>query len=262
MEKAIKDFNDYKTNKRLEITAMHTIITSLDDSLRPKERRLLIASYIVLAYSYWESCFHKFQKLLFHQQQQVLLKNLPFPLQTSVYLELIKDAAGPSKSKPIKDISCHQVFEKIYTEMHVHDEQTIDDINYVDRVKNLFIDNTQNPKFDSMKKLIARYAHNFDEIFNSSLNEKYFEFGLVFIIRQRNLIAHKNENISYNDFFYDNYDLCYNAFIFFLTNALTTDLPNELPEKIEDFIKEMTYQIDIFFNHFVENTVKRGPDNA
>lgn len=44
----INEFSKYRLEKRQEINSMQAIINNLDDALRPRDRKLLIASYIVL----------------------------------------------------------------------------------------------------------------------------------------------------------------------------------------------------------------------
>lgn len=150
----INEFSKYRLEKRQEINSMQAIINNLDDALRPRDRKLLIASYIVLTYAYWESCFHRFQKLLCIQNQNTPIKNLPYDLKQAVYLKLAMSAASSNRNKVLVDIKSSIVFDNIYKKMHAHDEDTIVKMQLEQQTKYIFIDPTQNPKIDNVEKLI------------------------------------------------------------------------------------------------------------
>ena len=254
----INEFSRYRLEKRQEINSMQTIINNLDDALRPRDRKLLIASYIVLTYAYWESCFHRFQRLLCIQNQNTPIKNLPYDLKQAVYLKLAMSAAASNKNKALVDIKSSNVFDKIYTKMHAHDEDTIVKIQLEQQTKCIFIDCTQNPKIDNIEKLIKNNGLSLKKIMEVLKTEHilndYFELGLDFIIKQRNAIAHKNEGIIYKKVSYKNFDSCYEALkLDYYSN--TENATEQLYDKIEDFIQNMSYQIDIFYNKLVEKLI-------
>ncbi|WP_196607345.1 HEPN domain-containing protein [Pectinatus frisingensis] len=249
MEQEIKEFNTYKTTKREEINSMHTIITNIKNEVSLKEKNLLIASYIVLTYAYWESCFQKFQKLLFTKSKNIPIKNLPFNLRENIYLELAKNAAGKNKNKYIKDISTHSIFDNIYNKIHTNETKTVTDIGIdIREISHIFINNTQNPNIDVIKNLLNKYNKNLDSILKEPSIENYFCPGIAFIIEQRNSIAHTNEHINYKGADYDNFDECF--------SSLSQNI-SELKKihTIEDFIQEMSYQISVFFTVLIEKTI-------
>lgn len=255
MDETIKSFHDYRTEKRLEITTMHTIIHNLEIELRDKDKTLLIASYIVLTYAYWESCFHKFQHLLFLKYKTIPIKDLPFSLKKLIYLELAKQAFGSNRNKTIQEIKNHEVFDSLQREMHKYDEFTISSIDNSNKFSHIFLDETQNPNISLMNTLLKKYHINLHQILSTSEIGNFFEKGLSFIISQRNSIAHRNETIFYNERPYSDFHSCFNDF----KNNENLDLQITT---IEDFIKEMTFQINLFFNVLVDNIIQRGSDNV
>ena len=77
--------------------------------------------------------------------------------------------------------------------------------------------------------------------------------GLDFIINQRNAVAHKNEGIIYKKVSYKNFDSCYEALKSdYYSN--TDNVAEQLYDKIEDFIQDMSYQIDIY-NKLIEKLI-------
>lgn len=244
LENKIQVFNSYRLEKRLEITKMQSIISNFYSDLHIKERRLLLASYIVLTYAYWESCFYKFQDLLFLKYQSVIIKQLPFKLQSAVYLEFAKDAAGNNKSKTIKEIRTYKTFDTIYKMMHKNDLQTIKSINYETKVKNIFTNQTQNPNLEMLNKLLEKYNMKANKGIKDGNLAPFFSVGLDFIIHQRNSIAHKNEEINYQGSDYKTYESCF--------KKLKEDVNTIKYENVEDFISEMGYQIDLFYGLLIE----------
>nr|DAO66726.1 MAG TPA: hypothetical protein [Caudoviricetes sp.] len=254
----INEFSKYRLEKRQEINSMQAIINNLDDALRPRDRKLLIASYIVLTYAYWESCFHRFQKLLCIQNQNTPIKNLPYDLKQAVYLKLAMSAASSNRNKVLVDIKSSIVFDNIYKKMHAHDEDTIVKMQLEQQTKYIFIDPTQNPKIDNVEKLIKSNGRSLKKIIEALKTEhilnNYFELGLDFIINQRNAVAHKNEGIIYKKVSYKNFDSCYEALKSdYYSN--TDNVAEQLYDKIEDFIQDMSYQIDIFYNKLIEKLI-------
>ena len=255
----INKFSKYRFEKRQEINSMQAIINNLDDALRPRDRKLLIASYIVLTYAYWESCFHRFQRLLCIQNQNTPIKNLPHNLKQAVYLKLAMSATSSSnRNKALVDIKSSVVFDNIYKKMHAHDEDTIVKMQLEQQTQYIFIDPTQNPKIDNVMKLIKNNDRSLKKIMEALKSEHilndYFELGLDFIIKQRNAIAHKNEGIIYKKVSYKNFDSCYEALKSdYYSN--TDNVAEQLYDKIEDFIQDMSYQIDIFYNKLIEKLI-------
>lgn len=252
MENNIKEFSDYRLKKRQEITSMQSIITDLNTELRESDRNLLISSYIVLTYAYWESCFHKFQSLLFIWYQKKKIKDLPYELQNKVYLELSKQAAASNKNKTISEIKSSNVFDKIYDTIHSSKEKNLQELDLIKKTKYIFINTTENPKMSHIEELMKNNHNNLSK-FLSSLKQDgilncYFEQGIQFIIDQRNAIAHKNEGIIYKKKAYKNFDKCYEE----LKKDCSRNLNNDC---IENFIQDMSYQIDIFYNKLVEKLI-------
>ncbi|EOS7714524.1 hypothetical protein FRO38_RS13990, partial [Enterococcus hirae] len=93
------EFSNYRTEKREEIQTMALIIQSLPEEFTDREKDLLLRSFIVLTYAYWESCYHKVQNVVFEKYNDALIKNLPFALKNKIYLELAKEKAGSFKTK-------------------------------------------------------------------------------------------------------------------------------------------------------------------
>lgn len=256
MKDKIKDFSDYRLKKRQEITSMQSIITDLNTELRESDRNLLISSYIVLTYAYWESCFHKFQSLLFIWYQNKKIKNLPYELRNKVYLELSKQAAASNKNKTISEIKSSNVFDNIYNKIHSSKEKNLIELDLINKTKYIFINTTENPKISHIEEIMKNNNENLSR-FLSNLKQdgilnSYFELGIAFIIDQRNSIAHKNEGIIYKKKSYKNFDKCYEE----LKKDCSINLNNDC---IENFIQDMSYQIDIFYNKLVEKLIIMEP---
>lgn len=241
MNSKVTAFNAYKTDKREEIISFNRLINDSEMALSRKDKRLLISSYIVLSYAYWESCFHKFQELVFTKYQKEMVKNLPFKIRNAVYIELAKKAANQSCNKKICEVKSANVFDTIQKKMHDLDDISLENTIYKDKFSHIFISSTQNPRLNQFKELLNRYNFDFDEIIKNVDINPVFEEGLKFIIEQRNSIAHKNEQIQFNDKTFLNYDECYSEFKSLNSCSMTT---------ISDFLTEMNFEIDKFFTYF------------
>lgn len=167
-------------------------------------------------------------------------------------------AASSNRNKVLVDIKSSIVFDNIYKKMHAHDEDTIVKMQLEQQTKYIFIDPTQNPKIDNVEKLIKSNGRSLKKIIEALKTEhilnNYFELGLDFIINQRNAVAHKNEGIIYKKMSYKNFDSCYEALKSdYYSN--TDNVAEQLYDKIEDFIQDMSYQIDIFYNKLIEKLI-------
>lgn len=241
MNEIRKEFDKYRTEKRIEISSMTTIVQNLGDEITDKEKDLLIRSYIVLTYAYWESSYHKLQEYLFKVYQEIPIANLPHELKNKVYLKLISEHSGIQRTKAIKDISNHTFFDNLHLNMHKNETETVSTLGS-DNYKFIFISKTANPSINLFESLLRDYGFNLTKIIkgNSEIGnlDSYLVKGIEFLIKQRNAIAHKNEHISYNEITYEDYSSCIKAF----------EEQNDMNSKpAEEFIKELGFQIDSFF---------------
>lgn len=262
MEELKKEFQKYKIEKRIEISTMSSLIENLIGEFSKKEKNLLISSYIVLTYAYWESCFHKFQNLMFEEFKYVPIKSLPFDLRNNVSLTLANVSSGKNKKKLISEIKSIGIFEGMMNTVRENEESNVIQIieKYSDRleekeIKKHFLLDTANPNLDRFQIMLKNYGVKLEQILEDGIHNSkikpYFANGLNFIVQQRNSIAHKNEKIMYNEAEYDDYDLC------IYTLASDIDFSPILQDHPEVFINEMTFQIDNFFDLMVVSLEKK-----
>lgn len=262
MNKLKRDFQDYKIEKRIEISTMSSLIENLTDDFSLKERNLLISSYIVLAYAYWESCFHKFQSLMFEGFKVVPIEVLPFNLRNQISLTLARTSCGKNKQKLISEIENIDIFDAIYKTVHENEKENVVQIldKFSDRLeekemKKHFLLDTVNPNLDRFSEMLKNYGMKLEKIIEIGIEsgkiKSYFNEGLCFIIWQRNSIAHKNEKIMYNEVEYSNYNECINKLS---SDIEFTPVINGHPEF---FVNEMTFQIDSFFDLMINEMEKK-----
>lgn len=257
MEQQKRNFKNYRTIKRLEISKMSSLIEAMNDEVNKKEKTLLISSYIVLVYAYWESSFHKFQELMLDSYKSIPIKLLPYNLKNKLLLTLAKKSAGGNAKKVINEVKQMSIFEGIIEFTQKNEELGIEEISrkYHDKIsrKDLykhFILETANPNLERASELLRTYSIKLERIIKEGKESEkikpYFDKGLDFIIKQRNSIAHKNEKISYRGTEYEEYDLCMKDLVKDIAEGTNT------LERPELFINEMTFQIDSFFDIMVD----------
>lgn len=249
-----KKYDRYRMDKRIEISAMSTIIQSLGNEITPREKDLLIRSFIVLTYAYWESVFHKLQEYLYKVYSKKPIKNLPFNLKNKVYLKLVNDNSGKSKNKPINQITSHIFFDELHSNMHSNEELSVEELE-PDKYKYIFILKTGNPSIDLFKDVLSEYDFNLDKLIKKSIEDKLLSDSIVnsidFLIKQRNAIAHKNEHISYGGHSYVNYTECIDAFE--KDNAMLNIPP-------EEFVMELSFQVDSLFRIVTDEIESRNKE--
>lgn len=258
MEQQKNSFKDYRTTKRYEISRMSSLIESMNSDFNKKERDLLISSYIVLVYAYWESSFHKFQNLILFSHKNIPLKSLPFNLRNKLLLALVKLSSGVNGKKIINEVDNIQVFEKITHTTQENENLSMEEINVkYDNIQSLdkfFLIESANPNLKLCEEMLQVYDMNLKIIIKDGKNNEklktYFDDGLDFIIKQRNSIAHKNEKISYLGVEYGEYDSCIQSLIDRIAEGTNT------LKRPEDFINEMAFQIDSFFDVMVDSLEK------
>lgn len=257
MEQQKKNFKNYRTNKRLEISKMSSLIEAMNEEVNKKEKTLLISSYIVLVYAYWESSFHKFQQLMLDSYKNIPIKLLPFNLKNNLLLTLAKISVGGNGKQIINEVKKMSIFEGIIKITQENEELDVEEISrkYHDKISRKdfdkhFILETANPNLERASELLKTYSIKLEKIIKEGKESEkikpYFDEGLDFIIKQRNSIAHKNEKISYKDNEYEEYDLCIKDLVQDIANGTNT------LERPELFINEMTFQIDSFFDIMVD----------
>lgn len=257
-----KEFQNYKIEKRIEISTMSSLIENLTDEFNIKEKNLLISSYIVLAYAYWESCFHKFQGLMFEDFKLVPIESLPFNIKNQISLTLARTSCGKNQKKLISEIANIDIFNAIYRTVHENEKGNVVQIldKFSDRLeekemKKHFMIDTVNPNLNRFSEMLKNYGMRLEKIIEVGVKsgkiKSYFSEGLSFIINQRNSIAHKNEKIMYDEVEYSNYDECINKLSL---DIEFTPIINGHPEL---FIYEMTFQIDNFFDLMINEMEKK-----
>ncbi|EMF0129090.1 hypothetical protein EFL14_RS09455 [Enterococcus hirae] len=250
------EFSNYRTEKREEIQTMALIIQSLPEEFTDREKDLLLRSFIVLTYAYWESCYHKVQNVVFEKYNDALIKNLPFALKNKIYLELAKEKAGSFKTKLLREIDNYQVFKNITEGIGDNENKPLSEHNNK-LMKKGILDNRGNPTFDDLTKFMKNFNVSLDKVVDKNVSDglivPYFLDFLSFIIIQRNAIAHKNEKIQYKDRFFNTYFKC--------IEVVTKDYSIEYGETITydsaDLVKEMLFQIDRLFTILIETVEEK-----
>ena len=256
-----REFASYRTEERLEIQAMANIIESLPTDFTDKERDLLLRSFIVLVYAYWESCYHKIQEVVFEKFEDIYLEKLPFEIKNKVYLAIVQDKAGANHSKEIREVKDYNLFHKINSGIIEKKESKLSDFDTIS-IKKKILNKSGNPNFEDLKKFMASFNIRLDRIIESNISEgnlaPYFTKFLTFIIKQRNAIAHKNEKIQHEGSVYRTYFECLES----VTELYSTDFNNVIDLAPADFVKEMLFQIDKVFTILIESVEeKRGELN-
>lgn len=247
------EFTNYRTEKREEIQAMAKIIESMNmsDEFTIREKDLLLRSFIVLVYAYWESCYHRIQKVVLERYLDLPIEDLPFQVKNKVYLSLISGKAGRNKSKPIKEITNYNVFQNINLGILENQEKKLSEHNNSEIQKSIF-NFKGNPSFEDLKKFMAGFNIRIERTIEKNVEANslypFLEDFITFIIKQRNAIAHKNEKINYADQEFRTYFECIN---YLKEEYETTYEIRNLPQP-SDFIKEMLFQIDQMFTFLIE----------
>lgn len=246
-----REFTTYKNDKRQEIITMSTIISTLADTFNEKEKDLLLRSYIVLSYAYWESCFHKFQSVVFEKYIDISIDKLPFEIKNQVYLHFARMEAGINKKKVLQDIDNYMIFSRMNLGIESYKNKRLMDEDYSIVKKNL-LEASANPNLDLLKKFLRNYNIDLNEIICTSINDDllppYFTESINFIIKQRNAIAHKNEKISINDEVFETYYQCINYLIEYY--SVTHDI--SLKFAPEEFISEFLFNVDSMFRIVIQ----------
>ncbi|SYZ79269.1 MAE_28990/MAE_18760 family HEPN-like nuclease [Trichococcus shcherbakoviae] len=247
-----RDFTNYRTEKREEISTMARIIDSMPEEFTEREKDLLLRSFIVLVYAYWESCYHRVQEVVFEKYQDSSIKNLPFAIKNKVYLYFALDKAGTNGSKTIREIDNYSVFQKISSGiLETEDKKLSEHVNQT--IKASVLNKSGNPTFQQLNNFMHCFNINMDKVVNNNINEgylaPYFIDFLDFIIKQRNAIAHKNEKIQYTEKIFNTYFEC----IDHVTLVYSEKYQIQIDFTAPDFIKEMLFQIDRVFTFLIES---------
>lgn len=249
VENKHRKFAEYRREKRLEITSMQTIINTFGSDLREKEVDLLIASYIVLTYAYWESCYQYLNELIFEKYKTIPIKDLPYDMNNDVCLKLALHEINGNSTNPISSISSYRgFFVKASNYIKENESSSLQAINMDDHCKHIFMVQTQNPKIDDLKKMLNKIQVNFERLNILDGDYSAFKEQLDFIIMQRNAIAHKNNHISYNGTSYNSYLECitsiwdYNNSNNEITMRITfsTSIIAAIGEKIDTLFRELS----------------------
>lgn len=250
------DFSNYRTEKREEIQTMARIIQTLPEEFTNREKDLLLRSFIVLTYAYWESCYHRVQNVVFEKYNDALIKNLPFAIKNKLYLGFAKDKAGSSKSKLIRDVDNYQVFQSI-TEGIGNNENTLLSDHNNELIERSISDRRGNPTFDDLTKFMRNFDVRLDKVVERNVSEglliPYFLDFLSFIITQRNAIAHKNEKIQYKEQSFNTYFECIEVVI----NDYSTEYKKKIAYDSAGLVKEMLFQIDKLFTILIETVEEK-----
>lgn len=250
------DFSNYRTEKREEIQTMAKIITTVSDEFSNREKDLLLRSFIVLSYAYWESCYHRVQNVVFEKYKDVMIDNLPFALKNKVYLGFANDRAGSFKKKLIREINDYKVFQNITDSFKDTGTSLLSE--YDDTIlKKSLLDNRGNPTFDDLSKFMKIFNIRLENVVSNSISEgllvPYILDFLSFIITQRNAIAHKNEKIQYRGQAYTTYIDCIDVVI----NDYSEQYGKEVSYDSPSLIKEMLFQIDRLFTILIETVEEK-----
>ena len=240
-------FDDYRSYKREEIGKLSRIIEDLNP-MRSIEIDLILRSYVVLSYAYWESCYNFFVEELEEMYFELELRQLPIKLNELVFVSLLKSSVSNYDSK-----------DEFVTAIHF--------INSVEArpVKNLSSSKieilrkslrpqTQNPKIRTIAEILKLYGLNYKTIIkefkDNDFLSKEFEKNIEFIIEQRNSIAHKNNGFKYNSMEFNELNACINEFISVIHHE-----GNILDSN--DLIKLVLLEIDTFYRLLIQKIEER-----
>lgn len=247
----IIDFTSYRLEKRLEISRLSTIITEFDEDMREIEKDLILRSYIVFSYAYWESCYFMFSEYLQEIYFEKKISELPFTINEKVSLVIFKEAMRSHRTKTVIDLNSKFVVTQAYEEMLNINDKTINSLE--DRIKEEIKDSirikTMNPTIESLKDLLSQYKFKLNRIKSNSVNEGLLDNHIYeyieFIVDQRNNIAHKNNSIIFHDNDFADYNSCISFF-------LSTHQRDSNFVTASDFLKEIILQIDLLFKILTE----------
>ena len=233
---------DELNEKRQEINKMQSIISASKNTLSEKELDLLIKSFIVLIYAYWEDAYHKLNIYLNSVYCDTPIKDLPYNLKNKSLLQLTINGD--------LDIKIDS-FEKINKLHHCLVSNEVKSINEVDteqnNIKNKLINfhSKQNPKIHDFKELLKFHSFNpkkvFDYLNYDGDNEDIITSIINFIISQRNNIAHKNSNHIHNK---KSFSTCREVILYYLELQFPKKRHNLQPE---DFLKDILFDINNLF---------------
>lgn len=193
------EFKESVLKKRLEINTFDTIIENFRIDFKEKETDLLIKSYIVLVYAYWEFSFDEFRKFVVDTYSDKEICSLPHTVKNKVLIKL----CITGKNISLNEITDINKIVSINEKIKEHNKKKINEISRVNDLKKYLIATNANPKWSDLKKFLQMFNFDIDKFcknlkYNNSISDD-FEENLNFIIKQRNSIAHKNKNnIDYN----------------------------------------------------------------
>lgn len=262
MNNYINLFYDFISDRRIKLNPMSSIIEDGENHyLTDTTYDLLIRSYIVLTYAYWESCFFSFQDCLIQCHENHMIKDLSYNLQNDILLKLgTSNIEHKNRNKRLSEISNIDTLTKIITNIQesISENKTkkVSEIVQNPNIKNTFYVSTNNPSISLISDLLKKYNINLKKIIEINSNDplntipKYFEQEIFFLINERNAIAHKNSDINATDdgtsFMY------YSEYIKFFCNENNIEFVNA-----NTFIQNLSFDIDSFFRILIDEVNKK-----
>ncbi len=262
MNNYINLFHDFRSDRRLKLNPMSSIIeVGKNLYLTETTYDLLIRSYIVLTYAYWESCFFSFQDCLIQCHENHMIKDLSYNLQSDILLKLgTSKIERKNRTKSLSEISNIDTLTKIITNVQesISENKTkkVSEIIQNPTIKGSFYVATNNPSISLISDLLKKYDINLKRIIDINSNEpfntipKYFEKEISFLINERNAIAHKNGDIDSMDdgtsFRY------YSEYIEVFCDKNSIEFVNA-----NSFIQTLSFDIDNFFRILIDEVNKK-----
>lgn len=264
-------FSEYKSKKREEIQKMTRLSERVieEDGIKSVESELLLKSYIVLSYAYWESCVEYYKDCFQFYYESFKIEDLPEKINKIVRHEVFKKNVGKrTLNKTINDLSEVDSLEIAYEKLEELPGKRINQLEISDNKKKLskaikrriIESDTSNPRLNHLsflEKIDIYWESELKGMIEDESITHVFREVINFLVLQRNNIAHKNKEIKYKfkdkEKTFEDYHTCIMEFIKDHEAQETFDVKNGM-----EFLDELNFQIDNFFTGMLELLNKEG----
>lgn len=249
------DFESYRSFKREEISKMSRIIEDFSEQMSETEVDLVIRSYVVLCYSYWESCYNYFVDALEEKYFDLEIRKLPHDLNEVVFLSLLKQKLSNHSKVQIKDLKSKAAMTGAMDDVSTKEELTVNQLTpaQITVIKKSTKIQTQNPNIEILSNTLKLFSMKYSKLYQKFVDNEYispqFENSILFIISQRNSVAHKNNSFRYGEETYSNLRECINSFT-------AINFPGT-PYAPEEFLKQILLEIDTLFRQLIHEVSDR-----
>lgn len=241
MNECFTEFDKYKFDKRSRIITMDTIIRT-NDNIKENELDVLLRGYIVLIYAFWEGNYKKLQDIFFEFFSNKKVSELPKHIKDKLVIDFSINKS--EKKYTLLDLSGYDRIREINNKIEEILSSNLNECDNYHKKKIYFYEDSNNPKYDKLKKLLLKYSMFLDKIVNSLITDNNlssdFKVRLEFIIEARNSIAHGSETLG-----------PHNGYKEYIENKFFDGETNSI-EDISKFLSNIAFEIDMLFRSIID----------